>query len=61
MGPAPSKTGYTASLGGYVGITLAWNEGLEFHLLGSTIGIDPDDLAIKLPALGKLSLWDLRS
>jgi Protein of unknown function (DUF3750) len=61
FGPAPSKTGYTASLWGYVGLTLAWKEGLEFHLLGSTIGIDPDDMAIKLPALGKLSLWDLKS
>jgi Protein of unknown function (DUF3750) len=58
--PAPSKTGYTASLGGYVGVTLAWKEGFEFHLLGSTIGIDPDDLAIKLPALGKLSMWDVK-
>jgi hypothetical protein len=59
FGSAPSKTGYTASLGGYVGVTLAWKEGLELHLLGSTIGIDPGDLAIKLPALGKLSLWDI--
>ncbi len=54
--PAPSKSGYTATLGGYIGGTLAWDEGLELHVLGSTIGIDPDDLAIKLPALGKLSL-----
>ena len=35
---------------------LAWEEGVELHLLGSTIGLDPNDLAIKLPALGKLSL-----
>jgi hypothetical protein len=54
--PAPSKTGYTVSLAGVIGGTLAWKEGLELHLLGSTIGIDPDDLAIKLPTLGKLSL-----
>ena len=54
--PAPSKSGYTLTLGGYIGGTLAWDEGLELHVLGSTIGIDPDDLAIKLPALGKLSL-----
>jgi Protein of unknown function (DUF3750) len=54
--PAPSKTGYTVSLAGVIGATIALREGVELHLLGSTIGIDPDDLAIKLPALGKLSL-----
>jgi Protein of unknown function (DUF3750) len=61
FGPAPSKTGYTVSYDGLIGVTLAWREGFEFHLLGSTIGIDPGDLAIKLPALGKLSLFDLRT
>jgi Protein of unknown function (DUF3750) len=53
---APSKTGYSFSIAGVIGGTLAWEEGAELHLLGSTIGIDPNDLAIKLPALGKLSL-----
>jgi Protein of unknown function (DUF3750) len=53
---APSKSGWTFSAGGFVGGTLAWEEGLELHLLGSTIGIDVNDLAIKLPALGKLGL-----
>jgi hypothetical protein len=52
---APSKTGYTVSLAGLLGGTLAWDEGAELHFLGSTIGIDVNDLAIKLPALGKLS------
>jgi Protein of unknown function (DUF3750) len=56
IGSAPSKTGWTASLGGIVGGTLAWEEGLELHFLGSTIGVDTNDLAIKLPALGKLGL-----
>jgi hypothetical protein len=28
-------------------------------VLGTAIGIDPLDLAIKLPSLGKLSLFDL--
>ncbi len=56
--PAPSKTGYSFSLAGVLGGTVALREGLELHLLGSTIGLDPDDLAIKLPALGKLSLLD---
>jgi hypothetical protein len=59
IAPAPSKTGYTASIAGLIGVTFATREGAELHLLGSTIGIDPGDLAIKLPALGKLSLLDL--
>ncbi len=58
MARAPSDTGYTISASGYAGATLAWGEGFEIHLIGSTIGIDPDDLAIKLPALGKLSYFD---
>jgi hypothetical protein len=56
IAPAPSKTGWTLSIGGFVGGTVAWEEGVELHLLGSTIGVDGNDLAIKLPALGKLSL-----
>jgi hypothetical protein len=54
---APSKSGWTFSAGGFVGGTLAWEEGVEFHLLGSTIGVDVNDVAIKLPALGKLGLF----
>jgi hypothetical protein len=58
VAPAPSKTGWTASLAGVFGVTLAVEEGLELHILGSTAGIDVNDLAIKLPALGKLSVLD---
>ena len=56
---APSDTGYTVSVNGYFGATLAHAEGFEIHVAGSTIGVDSDDVAIKLPAFGKLSLWDL--
>ena len=56
MARAPSKTGWTVSLAGVLGATAALEEGLELHLLGSTIGIDFNDLAIKLPALDKISL-----
>lgn len=52
---APSDTGYSVSICGLVGATLAWEEGAELHLLGSTIGLDWNDLAIKLPGLGKVS------
>ena len=57
--PAASGTGIVVSIAGVLGLTLALEEGMELNLLGSSIGIDPDDLAIKLPALGKLSLFDL--
>ena len=56
IAPAPSKTGWTASLAGVLGVTLAREEGIELHILGSTAGVDVNDIAIKLPALGKLSL-----
>ena len=56
---APSDTGYTVSVNGYIGATLAIAEGLEIHVAGSTIGVDPNDFAIKLPAFGSLNLLDL--
>ena len=56
---APSRTGYVLSAWGLFGVTAALAEGLELNVLGTSIGIDPDDLAVKLPSLGKLSLFDL--
>lgn len=56
VGPTPSGTGYQVSVAGVIGAALGRAEGLEFHLLGATIGIDPDDLAIELPALGTIGL-----
>ncbi len=52
----PSGTGWQVSLWGLAGAGLSLREGLELHVLGATIGIDPDDLAVKLPALGKIGL-----
>lgn len=50
----PSDSGYQLSLGGWFGITVALEEGLELNLLGLVLGIDPGDLAIKLPAVGRV-------
>ena len=61
VGPTPSGSGTQISWGGVLGMALGRREGLELHLLGATIGIDPQDLAIKLPAIGSLGLrriWD---
>lgn len=55
FGPAPSNTGYQLSLFGLLGITLAVEEGLEVNLLSLGLGVDPLDLAIRLPGLGRLA------
>lgn len=52
----PSGTGYQLSLAGLLGIGIAAREGLEVNLMGLVLGIDPADLAIKLPGLGRLGL-----
>ncbi|WP_326543473.1 DUF3750 domain-containing protein [Pseudorhodoferax sp.] len=51
---APSGTGWQLSLLGLAGITLARDEGLELNLLGLGFGVDLDDLALRLPGVGKL-------
>jgi len=54
----PSHTGWQMSWNGVAGLAVAWEEGLELHVLGATIGIDPLDLAIKLPSFGRLGLLE---
>lgn len=56
IGRMPSGTGWQVSLWGIAGIGVSWQEGLELHVLGATIGVDPGDLAVSLPALGRFSL-----
>jgi hypothetical protein len=60
FGPTPSGTGWQVSAWGVFGAALARAEGLELHVLGATIGIDPQDLAIKLPGLGAIGLKQVR-
>lgn len=61
LGPAsfaarsPSGTGYQVSLLGVLGLMAGLEEGLEINILGLSFGIDPLDLAIKLPGIGLLS------
>ena len=54
LGPTPSGSGYQVSLFGLAGLLASIEEGLEVHLLGLTFGIDPLDLAVKIPGLGRL-------
>ena len=53
---APSGSGYQFSLAGLIGVMLAREEGLEVNLLGLTFGVDPLDLAVKLPGIGRLGV-----
>ena len=54
VGRAPSGTGWQLSLFGVAGVTLAREEGLELNLMSANFGIDPLDLAIKLPGIGRV-------
>jgi hypothetical protein len=56
IGLTPSKTGIRVNLGGYLGVTAGWYEGLELNLLGAVAGIDLRRPALKLPGLGRLGL-----
>ncbi len=51
---APSGTGYQLSLLGVLGVTAAVEEGLELNLLGLGLGVDPLDLALRLPGIGRV-------
>ncbi|MDH3228977.1 MAG: DUF3750 domain-containing protein [Alphaproteobacteria bacterium] len=51
---APSGTGYQVSLLGVAGILAAVEEGLEVNIAGLTLGVDPLDLALKLPGFGRI-------
>ncbi len=58
---APSGTGWQVSLWGAFGVTLARAEGIELNLLGFVIGLDVDDIALKLPGFGNIPLVPSRS
>lgn len=60
LGPAPSGTGWQLSLGGVLGLIVARTEGLELNLSGAVFGINPLDLAVTLPGLGRLRLFGER-
>lgn len=53
---APSGTGWQISLFGLAGLLLAKEEGIEVNLLGMTFGVDPLDLAVKLPGIGRFGV-----
>ncbi len=56
FGKAPSGGGAQFSILGALGVLVSADEGIEFNILGLSFGIDPGDLAIRLPGVGKLGL-----
>ncbi|NWO56566.1 DUF3750 domain-containing protein [Chromohalobacter israelensis] len=54
---APSGTGYQVSLGGGLfGLTVAYDEGVEWQLMGLTLGVDIARPALKFPGVGRLGM-----
>ena len=56
LASTPSGTGWQFSAYGLLGASVALEEGFELNLLGLSVGIDLDDLALRLPGLGSVSL-----
>jgi Protein of unknown function (DUF3750) len=54
LGLTPSGTGARITLGGYLGLTIGWIEGIEINILGAVFGLDLRRPAVKLPGLGRL-------
>ena len=55
---APSGTGYQLSFFGLVGILIGTEEGIEVNVIGLNFGVDPMDLAVRLPGIGRFGLHD---
>lgn len=56
FGRTPSGTGWRATLGGYLGVTIGWLEGIEFNVLGAVLGLDVRRPAIKIPGIGRIGM-----
>ncbi|MFC3124687.1 DUF3750 domain-containing protein [Pseudoroseomonas globiformis] len=54
--PTQSGTGWRLSLGGYLGFTIGWIEGIEISLLGGVVGLDIRRPALKLPGIGRIGM-----
>ncbi len=53
---AAGGLGASLNLGGYLGLTIGWIEGLELNIFGAVIGIDIRRPALKIPAFGRIGL-----
>lgn len=55
-GLTPSQTGLQVALGGLIGLTVGWVEGIEVNVLGLVAGLDLRTPAVKLPGFGRIGL-----
>lgn len=55
-GWTPSETGLQVSLGGLLGVSVGWVEGIEVNFLGLVSGIDIRRPALKIPGFGRIGL-----
>ena len=55
-GLTSSRTGLFLSLGGYVGLTVGWVEGVELNFFGAVLGLDIRRPALKFPGIGRVGL-----
>ena len=55
-GRTPSSTGLQVSLGGVLGVSVGWIEGIELNVLGLVIGVDVRRPALKLPGWGRIGM-----
>lgn len=55
-GLTPSRTGVFASLGGYLGLTVGWIEGVELNVFGGVLGFDLRRPALKFPGIGRIGV-----
>ncbi|PSC02600.1 DUF3750 domain-containing protein [Alsobacter soli] len=54
FGLTPSRTGVQFGLGGLIGVTAGWIEGVEVNVLGLVAGVDLRRPALKLPGFGRV-------
>ncbi len=54
FGQSVSGTGVQASVYGLLGVTAAYEEGLELNILGLSIELDIFDLSMELPGIGRV-------
>ncbi len=59
VGVSTSGSGLQISLLGLLGVSVGWEEGLEFNVLGLNFGIDLNTPALRLPFWGRLGLKDV--
>jgi len=59
VGVSTTGSGVQLSLLGLLGVSLGWQEGLEFNVLALNFGLDLNPPALRLPLLGRFGFKDI--